>query len=253
MTTESDDDNTEHAIKTVLDKKPDGTFIELDWNAFEAATALKEPEIKDIHSRVCSEYDYNVVKNALRRTVHKKRAEILSLAKDKVMLKVLQECQVLNLVTSNQVVSSKDLLRKWLKETSGKHSEKAIRQFTETCFRESARWNDDMAHELMDTFGIRYDPTTVNPHSNNKGNGFMEKICTKALQNVRQDLRAIRDRARIGNPAPRIKRSKDDCHDKKGRYIRRKPEVSVRMSMLIWMRTTHAFLLFLGKRSRGYG
>lgn len=222
MATAAEIENRNHVIRTLLDKPEDGTKIELDWNAFEAATALKAPELRDIHMRLCSEYVFEEVREELGKTVHKKRAEILSLAKEKVMARVLQECQVLNMIVSHQVVTSKDLLKKWLKGSPGKRSEDAIIQFTETCFKESARWNDDMAHELMEVFGITYDPSTVRPHSNNKGNGFLEKICTKALQNVRSDIRAIRDRARVGNPAPRIRRSKEECHDKRGRYIRRR-------------------------------
>lgn len=236
-------DNMVHVVRTLLDKKQDGERIELDWNAFDAATALKEPELKDIHKRLCSEYEYDDIRQTLQRTVHKKRSEILALAKEKVMAKVLQECQLLKLETSHQIVSSKDLLKKWLKQTSGPKSDGAFRQITETTFRESARWNDDMAHELMDIFGIYYDEKTMNPHRNNKGNGFFEKICTKALQNVRSDLRAIRDRARTGTPAPRIKRKKEDCYDGDGKYIRRRHNVSLFLFTALCKSVSYVFYI----------
>jgi hypothetical protein len=227
MTTESDHDKMIFAVRTLLDKRQDGEAIQLDWNAFEAASALKEPELKDIHMRLCPNYSYDLIKKELRSTVQKKRAELLSLAKDKITVRVLKECQQMNLIIAHQIVSSKDLLNKWLRETSGKQSDREFRTFTEDTFRENARWQDDMAHELMDLFGIEYDRKTVNKHSNSKGNGFLEKICTKALQNVRQDLRGVRDRARTGNAAPRIKRAKDQCYDNDGKYQRKKHKVSL--------------------------
>jgi hypothetical protein len=173
------------------------------------------------------QYPYEQVAAALRTEVKKKRSQILSVAKNKIHIRVLQECQNMELKVnkaSKVIVSSRDLLKQWLREKNGNKADRQFKQFTEVCFAESPRWNEDMAHDLMDEFGIRYDPSTVLTHSNNKGNGFFEKICTKALQNVRQDLRAIRDRS--GSVAPRIKRGRDECYNGK-KYIRKKAKHQV--------------------------
>jgi hypothetical protein len=47
----------------------------------------------------------------------------------------------------------------------------------------------------MEVFGINYDPKSITTHKNRRGNGFIEKIVTKALNNVRADLRAVVGRA----------------------------------------------------------
>jgi hypothetical protein len=225
MTTQSDEDKMTLAVSTCLDKDPTGKRIQLDWNAFDASTAITEPVLKDIHTRLLSEYDYAAIKVGLRATVFKKRCEILSMAKDKVFIRVLKECQVLQLATeSGDTVCSKMLLKKWLKEARSSNSD--FSRITDIAFRDCPRWKEDMAIDLSDLFGIEYDPKTVNPHSNNKGNGFMEKLCTKALNNVRMDLRAIRDRSNPCGPAPRIKRSNDEAYGRDGKYKRKKHDVS---------------------------
>jgi hypothetical protein len=73
--------------------------------------------------------------------------------------------------------------------------EETIGCITITCFKNSPRWKEDMAQKLIKTFGIHYDETSIVENKNRKGNGFLEKIVTKALNNVRLDLRAVQTRA----------------------------------------------------------
>jgi hypothetical protein len=184
-----------HEVQNVLSKRADGVDILLDWNAFDAAFAITVPQLKGIHWRLLKQYPYGQVAAALRHEVKKERSHILAVAKDKIHVRVLQECQNMELKVNKAnkvIVSSRDLLKQWLREKKGMKCDSQFKQFTETCFAESQRWNKDMAHNLMDKFAIRHDPPTVLTHSNNNGYGFFEKICTKALQNLRQDLRAVR-------------------------------------------------------------
>jgi hypothetical protein len=179
-------------IRGLLDKRPDGE-IQLDWNAFEPSTVVKETELKDIHKRLCPDLDYGTIRMELRDTVTAKRAAMLGMAKDMIFEKILTECQMLQVKTRNgTLVTSKDLLKVFFKTTS---NEKIVTEITYTCFKNSPRWKDDMTQNLIECFGINYDPCTITTHRNRKGNGFLEKIITKALNNVRADLRAVQGRA----------------------------------------------------------
>jgi hypothetical protein len=57
-------------------------------------------------------------------------------------------------------------------------------------------------------------------HTNSTGNGFLEKICTKANNNARQDLYAAQGRASVGlGKVDRIKRRSEDAYEN-DKYIR---------------------------------
>jgi hypothetical protein len=180
-------------VETVLDKKPNGELIYLDWNAFEPASVLREPELKDIHKRLCPQLEYDNVRAELRDTVAKKRAAMLAIAKDMVLEKILTECQIQQVkLTTGAIVTSKVLLNAFMKEST---DEETIDCITSTCFKNSPRWKEDMTQKLIETFGIHYDDSSIVENKNRKGNGFLEKIVTKALNNVRLDLRAVQSRA----------------------------------------------------------
>lgn len=235
-------------VRSCLDKRTDGTAILLEWRAFDPSSALRRTELRDISLRLLPQYTFEEVESELRATVFKKRSEILSLAKEKVFVRILQECQRMGLETrSGEAVTSKAALKKWYKEPTSSNDD--ISQITDGVFRESARWKEDMAHELMEVFGIGYDPNSIEQHSNNKGNGFFEKICTKALNNARADLRAIRDRLDQGTgPAPRIKRTTAESYTN-GIYKRRKAEVSLWFSSIIVKKVLIVFCLFVSYRN----
>jgi hypothetical protein len=175
------------------------------------------------------------VKKQLRETVFSKRREILAMAKNQVYVWILHECQSLGLeAKTGDTVASKPLLQKWLKQPHATNNQ--FTKITQTIFSEgSAKWKEDMAMDLSEIFGLGYDPDTINAHTNNKGNGFLEKACTKALNNVRMDLRAIRDRANSNGPAPRIKRPTEEASNEAGVYKRIKTKVndSVSFELLI--------------------
>jgi hypothetical protein len=180
-------------VPTLLDKKTDGELILLDWNAFEPASVLREPELKDIHQRLCPQLDYGTIRGELQKTVATKRAAMLAMAKDMVFEKILTECHLLQVkIPSGTMVTSKTLLNAFMKESS---DEDIIEQITTTCFKKSPRWKEDMTQRLIETFGIHYDESTIVENKNKKGNGFLEKIVSKALNNVRLDLRAVQTRA----------------------------------------------------------
>jgi hypothetical protein len=188
-------DNTDPVlsrIRGLLDKKGEGEIL-LDWNAFEPSTVIKDPQLKDIHRRLCPDLEYSVIHTELEKTVAAKRAAMLGMGKDMVFQKILTECQILQVKDKNgTVVTGKDSLRMYLKT---RRDENIVTQLLYTCFKNSPRWKDDMTHELIECFGISYDPTTIKVHKNRKGNGFLEKIITKALNNVRADVRAMLGRA----------------------------------------------------------
>jgi hypothetical protein len=191
--TQVDRDPVLSRIRGLLDKKNGEGEILLDWNAFEPSTVIKETELKDIHQRLCADLEYAVIRNELHDTVSKKRASMLGMGKDMVFQKILTECQILQVKTKcGSLVTSKDLLRLFLRTT---RDDNIVTQIMYTCFKNSPRWKDDFTHNLIECFGINYDPTTITTHKNRKGNGFLEKIITKALNNVRADIRAVLGRA----------------------------------------------------------
>ena len=209
-------------VSTVLDKKSDGQPIYLDWNAFDAVAAITEPQLKDVASRLLPGLHYGGVQEALREAIVKKRKQILAVAKEKVIARMLDECQRLSLVTYSGIsVATKDALREYFKEADDEDHRIAINQITHLCFSNSPRWKEDVADEISERFGIQYDPSTVKAHENGKGNGFIEKIITKGLCNVRADLRSAQGRANIGYAAPRIKRDPQDAYDNNGNYKRK--------------------------------
>jgi hypothetical protein len=188
-----DSDEIAVCVQTVLDKKSDGKLIYLDWNAFEPASVLKETELKDIHHRLCPQLEYDNIRRELRNTVAKKRADMLALAKDMVLEKILTECQIQQVkTTTGTMVTSKTLLNAFMKEST---DEETIGCITITCFKNSPRWKEDMTQRLIEKYGIHYDERSIVENKNRKGNGFLEKIVTKALNNVRLDLRAVQTRA----------------------------------------------------------
>ena len=78
-----------------------------------------------------------------------------------------------------------------------------------------------MCIDLNEWFCFGYDPATVILHDNGKGNGFLERICTKGSNNCRQDLYAAQGRASVGHgTVERIKRSSEDSYDEDGKYKR---------------------------------
>jgi hypothetical protein len=150
-------------------------------------------ELKDIHRRLCPQLDYGTIRAALKETVAKKRAAMLAMAKNMVFEKILTECHILQVQTqTGTMVTSKALLNVFMKETT---EEETIELITTTCFKKSPRWKEDMTQRLIESFGLHYDETTIVENKNKKGNGFLEKIVTKALNNVRLDLRAVQSRA----------------------------------------------------------
>jgi hypothetical protein len=190
--TNEDRDSVSTRIRGLLDKKSEGQIL-LDWNAFEPSTVIKETELKDVHGRLCPDLEYAAIRDELRDTVAKKRGEMLGMGKDMVLQKILTECQILQVKTSKgALVTSKDLLRAFLRRS---RDDNIVTQIMYTCFKNSPRWKDDFTHNLIECFGINYDPNTITAHKNRKGNGFLEKIITKALNNVRADLRAVLGRA----------------------------------------------------------
>jgi hypothetical protein len=173
-----------HRVRTVLDKKPSGEMILLDWNAFDAAGTLTQIQVKDIHQRLIPDLEYAAVYTELHASIKKKRAEILAAAKDMCLVRMLDEAQRLRIRLSNNVeVSSKDTLRGDFKESDDPEHTAIFKQITHFAFVESPRWKQDMCNDLKDRFGIGYDPATVILHDNGKGNGFLEKICTKGSNN----------------------------------------------------------------------
>jgi hypothetical protein len=61
-----------------------------------------------------------------------------------------------------------------------------IKNVTIDCFKESLTWKEDTAHAIMKHFGISYDKVTMMTYSNSKGNGFFEKIGTRAETTLEQ-------------------------------------------------------------------
>lgn len=209
-------------VRSILEKRTDGEIIFLDWNAFDAVSAIKEPELKDIAARLLPDLEYALVQDELRVAIAKKRKEMLAFAKARVTVRMLDECQRLQLVTFNGIkVATKDALREYFKESNNEEHHQAINRVTNLCFTDSPRWKEDMTDEMMQHFGIRYDEKTIKIHENGKGNGFFEKIVTKGLCNVRADLRSAQGRANVGVAVPRIKRSQEDAYDYDGKYMRK--------------------------------
>lgn len=208
-------------VRAVLEKKTSGEMILLDWNAFDAAGALTQIQVKDIHQRLIPDLEYAAVYAELLLAIKKKRAAILAAAKDMCWVRMLDEAQRLGIHLSNKVaVSSKDTLRAYFKESDDPDHTAVFKQVTHTAFVESPRWQQDMCNDLKDLFGIGYDPETVILHDNGKGNGFLEKICTKANNNARQDLYAAQGRASVGlGKVDRIKRRSEDAYEN-DKYIR---------------------------------
>lgn len=211
-------------ISTILEKK-EGEDVFLDWNAFDPVCAIKDPELKDIASRLCPDLTYEDIRSELREATVKKRKEMLKYAKDMVLVRMLDECQRLEVVTfSNQRVNNKDSLREYFKEAGDDEEHRnVINQVTNLCFSTSPRWKEDLAEDMMARFGIRYDPKTVKAYENGKGNGFFEKIITKSLCNARADLRSAQGRASLGSASyQRIKRDNKEAYDDDGKYMRKK-------------------------------
>jgi hypothetical protein len=198
-------------VDALLDKRTNGELIFLDWNAFEPSSVLKNPELKDIHQRLCPQLEYAAIREDLRDTVARKRASMMAMAKEMIFEKILTECQALQVKTNTgTLVTSKGLLNIYMKESN---DEETISQFTVTCFKTSPRWKEDMTQSLIEFFGIHYDESTMVVNTNRKGNGFLEKIVTKALNNVRLDLRAVQSRAtgKVSANKPNVKdRNKRD-------------------------------------------
>lgn len=211
-------------ISTIFDKKGEKQLL-LDWNAFDPVSAIKEPELKDIAHRLCPELKYDDIRLELKEATVKKRKEMLKFAKDQVVVRMLDECQRMEVVTfGNRPVNNKESLREYFKEAGDDEEHRTvINQVTNLCFNNSPRWKEDLADEMMDRFGIGYDPHTIKSHENGKGNGFYEKIITKALCNARADLRSAQGRASLGASSyHRIKRDSNDAYDNDGRYLRKK-------------------------------
>jgi hypothetical protein len=190
--TKDDRDPVLSRIRGLLDKKSEGEIL-LDWNTFEPSTVIKETELKDIHTRLCADLEYADIRHELQQTVSRKRPAMLGMGKDMVFKKILTECQMLQVkTTSGVLVTSKESLRLFLRTT---RDDNIVTQIMYCCCKTSPRWKDNLMYNLIDCFGINYDPTTITTHKNRKGNGFLEKIITKALSNVRADLRAVLGRA----------------------------------------------------------
>ena len=92
-----------YEVRNALAKRADGKPILLDWNAFDSATIITEPQLKDIHTRLLSAYPYEQVARELREEVKKKRAEILAVAKTKIHTRVLQEWQNMKLKIQQEI------------------------------------------------------------------------------------------------------------------------------------------------------
>ncbi len=149
---------------------------------------------------------------------------MIAFAKEKVFLKMIDECIRLNLQTTSGVkVTTKEMLREYFKESQDDSNADAINNITYLCFAQSPRWREDTTEIMMERFGIKYDPSTVQAHENGKGNGFYEKIITKALCNCRQDLHSAQGRANCGFIGKRMHRNAEEAYNGEGKYVRKKP------------------------------
>ena len=215
--------NNQLRVISILEKDTDGEPIFLDWNAFDAVSAIKDTDLRDIARRLLQDLPFDQVKVKLRDAIVKKRKEMIAFAKEKVFLRMIDECIRLNLKTSSGVkVTTKELLREYFKKSADDSNADAIKNILSICFSTSPRWKEDTAEVMMERFGIKYDPATVQAHENGKGNGFYEKIITKALCNCRADLRSAQGRANCGFASKRIRRNAEEAYDSEGRYIRKK-------------------------------
>lgn len=215
--------NALHRVITCLDKRTEGEPITLDWNAFDAVTPIKDTELRDVARRLLPDLEFVNIRRELEKAIVKKRREMLAVAKDRVLVKMIDECIRLKLTTTAGIeVTTKESLKQYFKESSDETSAQAIHKITYLCFSQSPRWKEDTTDYMIERFGIGYDLETVRTHENGRGNGFYEKITTKALCNLRADLRAAQGRANRGFAVPRIRRNADDAYDDEGRYIRKK-------------------------------
>lgn len=185
-------------IQSVLEKRSDGKKLKLDWNAFDAGGALKETEVKDIWNRFLAKTNTRAevvpygpeVSKILRKTLSDKKKDMLAYAKDKAYKVMILACKRIQLCTElGAPITSIALLRQFYKEVYTPNHASLVRKVTVECFKNSVNWKDDTTHAMMEHFGISYDQSTVITHSNNKGNGFIEKVVTRAENNARTDLR----------------------------------------------------------------
>jgi hypothetical protein len=223
-------DNQQHKVKTVLDKRTDGDPIFLDWNAFDPSNAIRETELKDIFHRFVGEdgvfldephLQYDDVADVLRTAAEKKKSELLAYAKDKALERMLDECRKIDLVTiGGTPVTNKKTLCLYFKQACRPVHQTNMEAVSQECFKETTCWHSDLSVDMREKFGIEYDPKTVRVHKNRKGNGFIEKIITRAVCNMRQDLHGANERAEAEVPAPRVKRSAEEAYADDGTYDR---------------------------------
>lgn len=216
--------DTEVRVRRLLDKRSNGDLIILDSAAFEPAGGITDPQCKDIATRLAPDLRYEGIQRELLQTVERKRAEMMAKAKKMVGTKMLSACQNLQVKLMNGVLVNRiDLLREYFKEASTAQHQKIIDAVTAGCFDQNDIWKDDMDHDLKEFFGIDYDPSSIRRHVNGKGTGFVKKIITKALCNLRNDLRQASARAQpyVAISPTRIKRSHEDSYSD-GKYQRKK-------------------------------
>ena len=223
---DKDKDPTDQQISVVhiLEKRKNGEVILLDSAAFDAAGTITDPQCKDIAVRLIPHLPYDEVKKDLFLAVERKRAELMAKAKQLVSRKMLAACQNKKVtLMSGVLVNRIDLLRAYFKEATTVEQQLTIDDITQGCFDQNNIWKDDMDHEIKEEFGIDYDPATIKKHVNGKGTGFIKKIITKALCNLRQDLRQASARAQpyLAVSPMRIKRSHEDSYFD-GKYQRKK-------------------------------
>ena len=200
--------NNQLRVISILEKHTDGEPIYLNWNAFDAVSAIKDTDLRDVARRLLHDLEFDQVKITLRDAIVKKRKEMIAFAKEKVFLKMIDECIRLNLQTSSGVkVTTKELLREYFKASCDNSNADAIQNITSLCFSQSPRWKEDTTELMMERFGIKYDPATIQAHENGKGNVFYEKVITKALCNCHADLRSAQGRANCGFAVKCIQRN----------------------------------------------
>ena len=197
--------NDQLRVNSILEKHTDGEPIYLDWNAFDAVSAIKDTDLRDVARRFLHDLEFDQVKITLRDAIVKKRKEMIAFAKEKVFVKMIDECIRLNLQTSSGVkVTTKELLREYFKKSCDDSNANAIHNITSLCFSQSPQWKEDTTELMMEHFGIKYDPATVQAHENGKDNGFCEKVITKVLCNCCADLCSAQGRANCGFVGNRI-------------------------------------------------
>lgn len=216
----SSPDNT-NSLCNFLDKKVDGSIIYLGWNAFDSAGRIKDNDVKDVATRFFPERDFYTIIEQVRNVMVAKRAQILAFAKGLVAARIVAAFDMNGVKTClGTKVNSKEMVRQYYKEADSKEHQEIIYRCVYQSFDDSVRWQDDVANDLATEFGIAYDPITLTGTKNNRGNGFYEKIATKALGNYRADLKNIQVRSNPYFKARTKKRSHEESH-KDGKYCRK--------------------------------